>query len=128
MISGTLLRTDLSVDPAECRIEILYHLAERSGQRRPPSDEHIIVAAIQPLGAGQSHDLPQPPTHPVPLDGIAHLPRHRETDAHHTLVPAPARLQYESAAGGPRPIRYSQKVAPALEPFDDDGTGVPIRH
>jgi hypothetical protein len=44
----------LDMNPAERGIEISHHLAEGRGERRPPPDEHVIVAGLQPAAA-RSH-------------------------------------------------------------------------
>jgi hypothetical protein len=48
---------------AERRIEFQHHLAERSGKRRPPADQHVIMARAhspRPGSHRKSHDLTQP--------------------------------------------------------------------
>jgi hypothetical protein len=115
------------VDPGERRIELLHHLAERSHQGRPPPDEHIIVAGTQLDGWRYPHNFPQSPAHPIAFHGIADLARHGETDADGTFVIAQARLQNESTPGSPCAARYGLKIAAALEPLDNGGTG-PITH
>jgi hypothetical protein len=126
------LGTNLGMNPAKRRIEIPHHPAEGGRERRPPPDEHVVVAGAQPAGARghrHSYDLPQPAAHAVTLHGIAYLSRHGKADADGTLVAARTCLQHEGAAGRPRAVRHCPKIAAAFQPLNDNsGTGVPIKH
>ena len=120
------------LDSAERRIEFPHHLGERCGERRPPPDQHVVVAGV-PATAGargrQSHHLPQSASHAVALHGVARLSRNGEPDADCRAVGAPTRLQHEGAGGRPHSARRGTKIAPALQPLHgNDGTGVPITH
>ena len=122
---------NLGINPPERRIEFPHHVAEWGRQRRPPPDQHIVVAGAQFAAAGRrhSHHLPQSPAHAVTLDGIAHLSRYGEPDAGGPTLGASARLQHEGAARRPHATRHRPKIAPAFQPLNDnDGTGIPITH
>jgi hypothetical protein len=119
------------MNPGKRHIEFPYHLAEGGGERTAPSDQHVIMAGMQPAGAfGTRHAdyFAQPPPHPVTLDGIADLSRYGKTDAGRPTLGALPRLQDEGAARGPATIRSGPKIVPAFQPFDDDGSCVPVTH
>ena len=78
------------MNPAKRRIEFLPHLPERRRERRAPSDQHVIVAAMHAAALRKPHHLAQPAPYPVALHRIADLPRHREADAHRTVLGAAA--------------------------------------
>jgi hypothetical protein len=121
----------LGMKPAERHIEIPHHLTERGDERGPPPNEHVVETRAHPAGCRNRrhpHDLPQATAHPITLHGIAYLFRNGEADPDGTLIAARARLQHEAAAGRPRPVRHGPKIAPAFQPFNDDGTGVAITH
>jgi hypothetical protein len=105
------------VNPAQRRIEVLPHLAERRGKRRPPPNQHIIMTAVHAAAFGQPHDLTQPAPHPVALHRIADLPRHREADPRRTVLGAAARLHHEGAAGRAPPLGRGEKIGAAGQPF-----------
>jgi hypothetical protein len=106
------------VNPVERRIEFLPHVAEWRIERRPPPDQHIIVAVVHAAALRKPHDLTQPAPHPVALHRIADLPRDGEADPHRSVVfGAPARLYHESAAGSPQSRRRGTKVRPAGQPL-----------
>jgi len=115
--------------PERC-IEFPHHLTERQFERRPPPDQHVIVAGVQFAGGRKPHHLPQAAPHAVALHGVAHLPRHCKAYAHGALVCAPARLQHERAAGRLDTAGGSPKVRPALQPLHGknlNGSGAPSR-
>jgi hypothetical protein len=105
------------VNPAQRRIEILPHLAERRCERRPPANQHIIMTAVHAAARRQPHDLAQPAPHPVALHRIADLPRHREADPRRTVLGATARLHHESAVGRPQPLCRGKEIRAAGQPF-----------
>jgi hypothetical protein len=98
-------------------IEFPPQVVELYFDSRPPADQHIIMAAAQPPGRQQPHDLPQPAPHAVTLDGIADLPRHRKADARRPIIGAAARLQHKRPAGRPGAGCGSPKVRSALQPL-----------
>ena len=83
------------MNPAKRLFEFPYHLTKRQCERRPPPDQYVIMAGAQRAPGLKPDDLPQATPHPVTLNGIADLLRHREADTHGALVPAPASLQHE---------------------------------
>jgi hypothetical protein len=105
------------VNPAQRRIEILPHLAERRCERRPPANQHIIMTAVHAAARRQPHDLAQPAPHPVALHRIADLPRHRKADPRRTVPGAAARLYHKGADGRPQPLRRSEKIGAAGQPL-----------
>ena len=81
LVSGTSSRgigrnlvTDLAVNPAQGRIEVVEHVAERQRQCRPPANQHVIVAGAKLIVGTQPNRLAQAPLHPVAFDRIADLP------------------------------------------------------
>jgi len=119
------------MNPSERRIEFLHHLAERSRQRSPTTNQHIIVARTQQTAAGgrrQSNNLPQPAAHTVTLHGVAYLSRYGEPNADRSTLGAPSRLQDKSAPGGTFTARHCPKIAAARQALDDGGTDVPLTH
>jgi hypothetical protein len=125
------VRMRLGMYPGKRRVQIVHHLSEWSCQRRPPSDEHIIVAGLQPAFARrrrQPYDLPQPAPHPISFDRVTDLSRYGKADTSVVPVAPRARLQHESPALDPHAARSSAKIAPLLQPLDDDGTGLRIKH
>ena len=119
------------MDAAQRQSKLPHHLGERGRKRGPPADKNVIVAWTQSAGAGcrrHAHDLAQSAAHTVALYGVADLARHGKADADGPLIAARARLQGESGARGPHATRSGLKIAPALKPLDDHGTGVAIRH
>ena len=109
------------MNPAERRIEFPPHLPERYRQRGAPPDQHIIVAVMHAAASRKPHHLAQPAPHPVALHRIADLPRHREADAHRTVLGAAARLHHEGADGYPLPGRGGTKVRPVPQPLHGGG-------
>ena len=99
------------------RIELLQHRVERRPERRPPPDQHVIVAGMQTACGRAPDQFAQAAPYPVALHGIADLPRHREAHAHAALVRPPPRLQHERTAGRPHAAGGSPKVRPALQPL-----------
>ncbi len=90
------------MDAIERRIEFPHHLAEWRIEGGAPPDQHVIMADIQLAGIRKPHEFSQTAPHPVALDRLADLARHRKADAHGPFVRAPAGLQHESGAGHPR--------------------------
>jgi len=120
-----------NVNLLERRIEFPHHLTERQFERRPPPDQHVIVAGVQFAGGREPHHLPQAAPHAIALHGVAHLPRHCEAYANGTRVCAPARLQDERAARRLDTGGGSPKVPPALQPLHGknlSGRGAPVTH
>jgi hypothetical protein len=115
----------------KCRIEFLYHLAERLCERRPPPDKHVIMAGAQLCRGREPYDLPQAAAHAIALYRIAHLLRHRESDAHRPVVRALERLQHECPAGRFDPGGGSPKVRPAFQTLHGaslSAEGAPVTH
>jgi hypothetical protein len=46
------------MNAAKRRIEFLHHFSERQFERRPSSDQHIIVAAAPTPGGGEPYQFP----------------------------------------------------------------------
>jgi hypothetical protein len=107
------------MNPSKRRIEVPHHLAERCFERRPPANQHIIVAGMKICRRREPYEFPQAPPHAVTHHGIAHLPRHREAHSDATCVSAPPCLHDEGAAGRPHRGGRSAKVRPALQPLHD---------
>ena len=124
------------MDSTERRLEIPHHVAERGGERRTPSDQHIVMTAAQPAAVNivrargrQSHDFAQPTPHPIALHGIADLPRHRKADADRIVLIAPARLQHERTGRDAQAGCRRPKIAAPLQPLHGiRETGAAIRH
>jgi hypothetical protein len=119
------------MNPGKRHIEFPHHLAEGSAERGPPTNQHVIMAGMQPTGAiGTRHadHFAQPPPHPVTLDGIADLSGYGKADAGCPILGTPPCLKHEGAARGPHTIRSGPKIVPAFQPFDDDGSCVPVTH
>jgi hypothetical protein len=64
----------------ECAREILRQSRERKIEGGAPTDQHIVVPRPETFRVRKPHDFAQPPPHPVALDRIADLLRHRKTD------------------------------------------------
>jgi hypothetical protein len=107
------------MNPSKRRIEVPHHLAERCFERRPPANQHIIVAGMQICRRREPYEFPQAPPHAVTHHGIAHLPRHREAHSDATCVSALPCLHDEGTAGRPHRGGRSAKVRPALQPLHD---------
>ena len=106
-----------SVHPPERPVEILDQALERQIQRRPPSDQHIVVAAPHPVGRRKPHHLAQTPAHAVALDRVADLLRAGKSHAHRSILAAITRLQHKSADGSLGAGRCGQKVCALPEPL-----------
>ncbi len=89
------------VNSPERRIEFPLHVFKRRAERRPPPDQHVIMAGAQRARRREPHDLPQPPAHAVAFDRIADLPRHREAHARRAVLVPPPGLHQERLAGRP---------------------------
>ena len=125
------------MDSAQRRLEVPHHVVKRGGERRTPSDQHIVVAVAQPsaavdairAGGRQSHQFAQPAAHAIALHRIADLPRHRKADPDRFILTAPPCLHNEriccgAQAGGCRP-----KITAALQPLHGIGeAGAALRH
>ena len=101
------------MDAIERRDEFPHHIAEPRFERGAPPNQHVIVPGMQIAGIRKPHDFPQTAPHPVTLDRLADLARHREADANGAFVRAPASLQYEGAAGHPHAGASGAKIRPA---------------
>jgi hypothetical protein len=102
------------------RIEFPHYLAERQLERRPPPDQHIIVAGVELAGVlvrREPYHFPQAAPNAVALDRITHLPRDRESDPHGAFVRAPPGLEHKRAAARSARRGGSPKVRPALQPL-----------
>jgi hypothetical protein len=71
---GRNLVTDLAMNPVQGRIEVVEHVAERQRQRRPPANQHVIVAGAKLIVGTEPNRFSQAPLHPVAFDRIADLP------------------------------------------------------
>ena len=105
------------MNPAKCRIEFPHHLDERQFERRPPSDQHIIMTVVQTSHGREPYQLPQAPPHAVALHGIADLPRYCKSDPHVTFGGTLATLQHKRPAGRPHSSGGSAKIGSALQPL-----------
>jgi hypothetical protein len=111
------------MNAAERLVECPHHVAERYLERRLPSDQHVVMAGAKRGLGMKPHDFAQPPAHPVPLHGIAHLLGNREADPHEAAALAgfgeAQRLHDEAAARRPRAFGRSLKVRPAFQPLHE---------
>jgi hypothetical protein len=74
------------------------------------------------------YHLPQSAAHAVTFNGVSHLSRYGEPDANRPALGALPRLEHEGAARSPHAASRGLKVAPAFQPFDNDGTSIPLTH
>ncbi len=100
-------------------IEFPDQVAKRHLQRRPPPNQHIIVAGTKHGLRREADGLTQATPHAVSLDGIADLARNSEADPAGGLVAARPRLQDKAARRRPRPFGGSLKVRPAFQPLHE---------
>jgi hypothetical protein len=105
------------MNPPHRNGEVPHHLIERAVERRAAPDQHVIVAGLQRVRRGQPHHLTQAPPYPVTLHRIAHLPRHRKTDARNATLGAAPRLHQERVGGRPHRGGGCPKIHPALQPL-----------
>lgn len=57
-----------------------------------PPHHHIVAAGLEAGSGRKPHDFPEPPTHPVALDGAANSPRNGKSNPGWPSVAAPALL------------------------------------
>jgi hypothetical protein len=99
-------------------IEFPDQVAKWRLQRRPPPNQHIIVAGTKrraELAARrEADDLAQTAPDPVSFHGIADLARHGEADPAGAFIAARPRLQDKAARRRPRAFGGSLKVSPAF--------------
>jgi hypothetical protein len=107
------------VGPAQSGLEFACQRRKRRSERRPARDQHIIMAAAKRPFRHKAHDLAQAPAHPVALDRVPHLPRHRKADARRACAIPPAHLEDESAPRHPDASGCSPKVRPAFQPLHE---------
>jgi hypothetical protein len=107
----------------------LRHFRESDGKRRPPADQHIIMAATHRATCRRKpHRLTKPAANPVTFDGAAGLPRHGKPNAHGAMISSITRLEDECPVGGSHAAGSGPKITAASQPLDDDGDAAPIRH
>jgi hypothetical protein len=107
--------------------ELPGHVGERSGKRRPPPDQDVIVSGAKRGRWRKPHHFAQPPPHAIAFDRVADLTRHCETDARRSGRSALMRLQYERAGGSLRSalaafgggLGSSSKIRPPFQPFHE---------
>jgi hypothetical protein len=112
-------------------IEFLHHLVERSRQRRPPADQHIVVAGAQmrsPGGGRKPDDFAQPAADAVSLYRVANLPRHGKADPDGLISRALPCLKHKSAAGSAHAAGRGAKIAAAFQPLDDGKLAILLTH
>jgi hypothetical protein len=117
----------LPMDVIERVREILDQPCERPIEGGAPADQHIVVPQPKPFRVRKPHDFPQPPPHPVALDRIADLLRHRKTDPCRPGVGACAGLQNESRRGGTRAGRDAEEIRPLAQSFHGHGQAGRLR-
>jgi len=107
-----------AMNAMERGIEFPDQVAERNLQRRPSSNQYIIVAGTKrraKLAARrEADDLAQTAPDPVSFHGIADLARHGEADPAGAFIAARPRLQDKAARRRPRAFGGSLKVSPAF--------------
>jgi hypothetical protein len=119
------------VDANKGFIELLHHLAERSRQCGPPADQHVIVAGAQMrpcAGRREPDDFAQPAADPIPLHGVADLPRHCEADPDGAIFATLPRLKHKGAARGACALGRGPKIAAAPQPLDDGRIAILLTH
>src|SRR6202521_5403556 len=87
-----------AVQPAKRPFELLHQQSIGGGERRPASDQHVVVALMAETRHDVARGLAQPPADAVPLHGVAGLLGDGIADADGTAVAAVARLRQEGAA------------------------------
>src|SRR5271167_133877 len=105
------------MNPAQRRGEFPHQVDERGIERRPPANQHIIVAGTKRSLRRKTNHLTQAAPQPIALDGIADLARYGEADPAGALVAAGARLEDKVARRRPRAFGGSLKVRPAFQPL-----------
>lgn len=109
------------MNSAKRHIEVPNHFAERGGERRSSSDQHVIMAGQQTaLGCDMPCRLPQPTPDPIAFHSISYLSRYRKSDPDGPIVVPAPRLYGQQAGRQPHSVRGGPKFASAPEPFDDD--------
>ena len=119
--AGPTRRAHWLLNAIERAPELLDQSRERQIEGGAPADQHIVTPRLEPIRVGKPHDFAQTPPHPVALDRIAHLARHRKADAWRPCVSALAGLQHEALDGCPGPRRDAQKVRPFPQAFHATG-------
>ena len=109
------------MNAAQRRSEVPHQVAEWQCERRPPANQHVIVAGAKRRVRCKPYGLAQAAPHAVAHDRIADLLRHRKTDADSIPVAAGlvafARLQDERLAGRPRARGGCPKIRSAFQPL-----------
>ena len=118
---GLTRPSPLLMNALERAREILDQSLERKLERGAPADQHIVVPRPEPSRVRKPHDFPQPPPHPIALDRIADLLRHREPDPRWAIVGARAGLQHERRPRGSGTRRGAEKVRPLPQFFHGSG-------
>src|SRR5581483_5272618 len=112
--SGLSLRACAAphIQALERPLELVRHPRKRRIECRPPADEDIIMPGAKTRARQEPHHLTQPPPHPIALDRVADLARHREADADRSVVPARPRLQHKSRGRDLASCRRGQEIRP----------------
>lgn len=130
--SPTFRGMNASVNADQGGVKFLHHRTERGRECRSSADEHIIMTGAHAGRASvgrQPDHFAQAAAHPIALDGIADLSRHREANAGRSIFFSTVeRLQHECAAGSTHAFRRGLKIASAFQPLDHDGGRAAIRH
>jgi hypothetical protein len=112
-------------------IEFQHHLVERSRQRRPPADQHIVMAGTQmrsPGGRRKPDDFAQAAADAVSLNRVANLPRYGKPDPDGVISRALQCLKHKSAAGCAHAAGRGAKIAAAFQPLDDGKLPILLTH
>jgi hypothetical protein len=109
---GPTRRAPLLLNALEGAPEFLDQSRERQIEGGAPADQHIVTPCLEPIRVGKPHDFAQTSSHPVALDRIAHLARHRKPDPWRPCVGALACLQNEALDRGSGPRRDAEEIRP----------------
>jgi hypothetical protein len=88
--------SSVNSQPLQRAPKIVGDLLERQRERRPPSNQHIVIACRKTSCSRQSDHFPKPALDPVTLDRSSDLSRHGKTYTDGTIIAALAHLQDKS--------------------------------
>src|ERR1700675_3276067 len=112
MCGGPTRRSPLLMDTLERPTEVLDQSRKRQLECGATTDQHIVTSRLEPARVRKPHDFAQSAPHPIALDRVADLLRHRKADTWRSCFGAPAGLQHKGRRRNPRTRRGSQKVRP----------------